>query len=299
MKEYSTEKYERVVEKEKVDLNDHIMEDSEEWSENDRQYKKPVIKKRSQLNRDYYSSKKKSSGCLKTLLLWLFFMIVGISLIATYFAFTHKFFSISKILVEGNSKISYEEIVAGLPFKKGDNIFKADLKKAKENLLKIHGMDQVEIERIIPNKIRIRISEGFDMGFMNINGEIFIVDKDGNIKQGTMAETKDLIEFKSVNSKNIKPGININQDKNFGLLMNALKTKNYYKDIAYLDLGDLNNFVMGFKDGLKVTFNNQDIERELNILSKLLTTISTEGIEAKEIIMNVGKDPVIIKNDEY
>lgn len=246
------------------------------------------------------NTKKKDRGCLKSLILWLLFFLIGISLIGIYLGLNHPFFDIKYININGNSRIEDEIILSNLDFKKGDNVFKINIDESVNKLKKIEGVEDINIKKIIPNKINVKVKELFDIGYIKDGEKLFIIDKNGFVKKNTTIEEdlNRLIEFTSINSKNLRIGMNIAEDRNFKNLINAIRTKDFFPEIDSIDLGNLDESIIKFKDGLFVKFDNDDISEEMNVLEKLLKTIYTQDINAKEIILNIGEHPIVVQEDD-
>lgn len=247
------------------------------------------------------STEKSKKRVIGTVIGWILFMIIGLGAIAIFLALNHSYFNIDKINIQGNFKNTDEEIIESLGFQVGDNILKIDLEQGEKNILNKPGIDQVEISRIIPNTINISLKEVLDIGYIQDLEHTYIVDKDGNVKSGDIEDfsRNEIIEFKSVNTDSLSIGMNIAQDPNFAEIINNLKLYDYYTKIDSIDLGNLKEIEIVFHDGIKVILNNENIQKDLKNLSVLLKTIDTQGINAVEIIMNVGENPVIIQMDEY
>lgn len=244
--------------------------------------------------------KKSKKSLFRTIIGWLVFMIVGLSAIAIFLGLNHSYFDIETINIQGNFKNTDDQIIEELDFQKGDNIFKADLEKSENNLLNKPGIDQVEMNRIIPNTINIRLKEVLDIGYIRDGDNTYIIDKDGNVKYGDPEEfsRNELIEFKNVDTEHLEVGMNIAQDSNFADLINNLKLYDYFNQIDSMDLGYLDYLEIIFQDGVRVELDSKNIEKDLEDLSVLLKTIDTQGINAVEIIMNVGDNPIIIQKDD-
>lgn len=244
--------------------------------------------------------KKSKKSLFGTIIGWLVFMIVGLSAIAIFLGLNHSYFDIETINIQGNFKNTDDQIIEELDFQKGDNIFKADLEKSENNLLNKPGIDQVEMNRIIPNTINIRLKEVLDIGYIRDGDNTYIIDKDGNVKYGDPEEfsRNELIEFKNVDTEHLEVGMNIAQDSNFADLINNLKLYDYFNQIDSMDLGDLDYLEIIFQDGVRIELDSKNIEKDLEDLSVLLKTIDTQGINAVEIIMNVGDNPIIVQKDD-
>ena len=78
-------------------------------------------------------------------------------------------------------------------------------------------------------------------------------------------------------------------------LLNIL-TKEYYSDIVSIDFTNDKEIIIELKNSLKVTFGDlNDYAKKTQIIGILIKKIQLEGINAKEIILNVGDNPIIVK----
>ena len=68
-------------------------------------------------------------------------------------------FNVAKIVVEGNKEVSADKIKLISAIVIGENIFKLDIKNAKENLLLHTYVEDVDIKRKFPDQIMINITE--------------------------------------------------------------------------------------------------------------------------------------------
>ena len=79
-------------------------------------------------------------------------------------------------------------------------------------------------------------------------------------------------------------------------LILELLTKSYYNNVSAIDFSNENEITFQLKNSIKVTFGDlQDYSKKLKILDVLIKKIQTDGIKASEIILNVGKNPIIVK----
>ena len=77
--------------------------------------------------------------------------------------------------------------------------------------------------------------------------------------------------------------------------MNIL-TKEYYSDIVSIDFTNDKEIIIELKNSLKVTFGDlNDYAKKTQIIGILIKKIQLEGLNAKEIILNVGDNPIIVK----
>ena len=98
--------------------------------------------------------------CLKFIMI-----IIVISLTTLLFIFIHdgltqsQYFSLNRILVSGNSRITRSEVLKQAGVVKGENIFSINLFKVKKRLIANDWIADASIKRIIPSGLVITIKE--------------------------------------------------------------------------------------------------------------------------------------------
>ncbi|MBA7517192.1 Cell division protein FtsQ [subsurface metagenome] len=97
------------------------------------------------------------------------------------FVFSSNFCSIEEVIINGNDYLSEDEIFSKSQIILGENIFKLDLKKSIDSLEQEPRIKEVEIKRIIPNKIIISLKERKAAAIVYIGEEYFSSTKEGII----------------------------------------------------------------------------------------------------------------------
>lgn len=97
------------------------------------------------------------------------------------FIFSSNFCNIKEIVLKGNDYLSEDEIFSKSQIKLGENIFKLDLEKSIDYLKQEPRIKEVEIKRIIPNKIIISLKERKAAAIVHIGEEYFSSTKEGII----------------------------------------------------------------------------------------------------------------------
>ncbi len=95
------------------------------------------------------------------------------------FIFSSNFCNIKEIVLKGNDYLSEDEIFSKSQIKLGENIFKLDLEKSIDFLEQEPRIKEVEIKRVIPNKIIISLKERKAAAIVHIGEEYFSSTKEG------------------------------------------------------------------------------------------------------------------------
>jgi len=97
------------------------------------------------------------------------------------FIFSSNFCNIEDVIIKGNDCLSEDGIFYQSGIQLGENIFKLDLEKSKDSLMQEPWIKEVEIKRVIPNKIIISIKERKAVAIVCIGEEYFTSSKEGLI----------------------------------------------------------------------------------------------------------------------
>jgi cell division protein FtsQ len=95
--------------------------------------------------------------------------------------FQHLGLSLENVYVEGRGKTSRDEILNAVQLKRGDYIFKADLKDCYDNIKKLKWVHSVMIERRLPSTLYIRLIEKKPMAFWQHKQKFYLIDTLGNV----------------------------------------------------------------------------------------------------------------------
>jgi cell division protein FtsQ len=102
----------------------------------------------------------------------MFFLVV----VAVIFVMS-VFFRVSDIQVRGNSHYTDEEIIRAIDIEEGDNLFFFDRFAALSRVFaKLPYIDEVSVERSLPNKVIITVSESQALAYIVLGEEKWTID---------------------------------------------------------------------------------------------------------------------------
>lgn len=244
------------------------------------------------------SKKKKRQSKVSIVFLWILTLIVGLLCIAVVFSLTHPFFNIQTINITGNVVNPRKTVESVLEFEEGNNLFLAKKKKTAENIMELPDVIEVRIKTVIPSRVDIIIKEDFDLGYIEKNDKFYVVDGNGNIKELTHTDTESLIEIRGIDKNEISEGENISSQEEVKEVLDQIKKQGLFRDIEYVDFSDINNINLKSRSNIEIHLGNKkDSDKKIATLSKMLKEISVKKIDAKEIMLNLGKNPVIVTNN--
>jgi len=116
---------------------------------------------------------------IKILIFYLAIGFLGWNFFA--FIFNSNFCNIEEVIIRGNDCLSEDEIFYKSGIQLGENIFKLDLKKSIDFLIQEPRIKEVEIKRVIPNKIIVSLTERKAAAIVHIGEEYFFSTKEGMV----------------------------------------------------------------------------------------------------------------------
>ncbi len=129
--------------------------------------------------KEYKHSPKKQevSRSLRTKIL----VTLALVIVAIVFIFVSGAFDITEILVEKNTRISAEQIVSFSGIEKGTNVFAISKKVIKKKLKENSYVNDVQIKRVLPNKIKLVIEERNIEYVLQLANSYVYIDKQGYV----------------------------------------------------------------------------------------------------------------------
>lgn len=251
------------------------------------------MKKDSKIDRKI---KKKKTG--------LIFIIILLLTSVFFILYTKtSFFHISSIEIFGNEIITDEKLVLASGIMIDENIFKINLKMAKENIMLHPYTKSVKIRRKLPNKILINIDERKEVAVINYIGSYIYIDEEGIILS-ILSGKKDeqVIEITGFEMDNPEIGKEI-AFKNEKSKKNLLEFINYSKMLGLIDFFDAVNtdengkLTIYMDTGAKVAFGAlDDVKYKLNFLLSILEELKSKNQGYQTIHLDKGNNAIIIKD---
>lgn len=246
---------------------------------------------------DKKGNKKKRRKGIRLFFKFLLAFLLATSALIVYFGLTHDLFKIDYINVVGNIANEKEILIAKSGVSVGDNIFLASSSKIKKNLKQLSNIEDVKVTKNYPNILEIEVKENFVSAYINTASGLTTIDNYGKVKEVATDNSKASgTQLKGITETGLKVGEDFSKDESKVKFLLNLLTKEYYSDIVSIDFTNDQEIILEFKNSLKVTFGDlKDYAKKTQIIGILIKKIQLEGINATEIILNVGENPIIVK----
>ena len=199
--------------------------------------------------------KKKRNKRIKLFLkVFVLVLLIGGSVV---FALTSPIFNIKEIKVLNNSQVSSETIISLSELNVDENIFKfyknEVINKIKENAY----IENVEIERKIPNVVEINVEERVPKYSVDYMGKYALINSQGYLLE-ISEENKDLpiIYGITTNEEEINPGKRLNNEdlnrlEDIMKIISSANENGLEGKITSVDINDKNDYIIYLEDDMK------------------------------------------------
>lgn len=192
-------------------------------------------------------------------------------------------FGVSEITVEGNVKLTAEELIETSGIKAGQNVFRINTKKATAKIKESPYVDDVKIERKFPAKIKILLDESTEDIIIDTPTEFIVTTIDGKVLYKTVDVTEVPVPIvKGIDVTASEVGKNIETKESDSAVkgmayVGCFYGSEYWSQIDVIDVSDKSNFMMIMRTGLRVTFGPLDtieaLERKIKMLDAIVPQV--------------------------
>ena len=245
-------------------------------------------------------SEKQQPLALRVIKILIFYLAIGfLGWNFFTFIFSSSFCNIENVIIKGNDYLSEDRIFYKSGIQLGENIFRLDLIKSKDSLMQEPWIKEVEVKRVIPNKIIISIKERKPAVIVHTRKEYFSSTKEGIIlsKIDRQEEKFDLPLILGLELGEIKIGKSIDRPE-FRTALDSINSAEVIlpKKFCRVEILSPDDFMICNKDDtLKVRVNGPEgvINKE-NLLREALEKIEREKLLVEYIDIRF-KDSLVIK----
>ena len=252
------------------------------------------------------TARKKSYERAKKIAITIIKLIIIITLLVllAIFLFTSPVFNIKEIDVVGNGKISKEEIINLSEIYIDENIYKFSKAKVKENIKKNAYIEDVQVYRMLPDKIEIEVKERKASFMLDLNGKYAYINNQGYILEITKeniylpiitgySNNQEIIEGNRLEEKDLK-----SLEKVISIMESA-NNNQIAELITKIDIADDTNFILTLENEQKKVYlgDASDISTRMYYLKGILQDKKGKPGEAF-IDGNLNTDRVFFREKE-
>jgi len=192
----------------------------------------------------------KSTKPKKKRYIWILVIILFIIGAQVFILFSPTF-NTKYINVLGGKKVGSQKIVQLSEIYYGQNIFKINISKARQQIKNGEPyIEEVKINRIFPNSIEMNISERIPVGAVEYMGSYILVDRNGYaLEITTEIKEKNIVELRGITLNRVTIGRKISEGeldklKTSLCLLGLLEKNNLISKVEYIDVKDTKNVIM-------------------------------------------------------
>ena len=219
--------------------------------------KNRIQKEEKEAKQNMIKEKKKQKRNKRIKLFLKVFVLVLLIGGSVVFALTSPIFNIKEIKVLNNSQVSSETIISLSELNVDENIFKfyknEVINKIKENAY----IENVEIERKIPNVVEINVEERVPKYSVDYMGKYALINSQGYLLE-ISEENKDLpiIYGITTNEEEINPGKRLNNEdlnrlEDIMKIISSANENGLEGKITSVDINDKNDYIIYLEDDMK------------------------------------------------
>lgn len=218
-------------------------------------------------------------------------ILLGIIIGAIVFATCSPIFNIKDIEVINNSRVPADTIISLSGIHKDENIFRFIATKAINDIKQNAYIENVQIKRVIPNKIQIEVTERIPEFSVPVLGEFAYINTQGYILEITQNELNlPIIYGIKTSEENITVGNRLNEEdlvslENILKIVSAFKESELYDKVTNIDISDKNDYSIYMQEEKK-TIHLGDASNLSNRMLYVISIIEKEKGNEGDIFVN-------------
>ena len=175
------------------------------------------------------------------------------------------FFRVSDIEVTGTKKYDTEKVVEVSGIKIGDNLIFVDPAVAAEQIkTSLPYLSDVQIDKIIPDRISITVTESQPMAVISYNGAWWLLDQKARVLDKTSTGTaSDKIEVTGVDPTSVTVGKQIEVDSSeqtkllyLANVLSAIESAGIARDVGMLEMANIGSIRFTYLGRFTVILGN-------------------------------------------
>lgn len=193
------------------------------------------------------------------------------------------FFRVSDIRVEGNTHYTDEEIIRAIDIEEGDNLFFFDRFAALSRVFaKLPYVEQVSVERSLPNKVIISVAESQALAYIVLGEETWTIDHSCKVLgKATEDELGDLIPIEGVSPGTLLIGEPLQTSDSdtelvdyIAAVLYQLEERGLYEKVVWVDFSDKNHVEFSYDNKYTVMLGDAGlIEYKFGMLVSVLSQL--------------------------
>ncbi len=223
-------------------------------------------------------------------------MVIALIALAFMLLMLSPWLNITNIEIEGLKTLDKANITRELKLDKPTNILSFNSFIAKRRLNNNYYVEDVTVEKKLPNSITVSIKEREIAGYIPYANEYLYIDKEGRVLdiKPNYKEALPMIYGLEFDSFTIGKKLDTNNDEAFLIVMeitNAIKDKDNLKSITKIDVSHLSDIHL-YTENIDVILGDKEaLNIKMNTLNEILKEFKPEE-KGTLYIDDINKSPV-------
>lgn len=197
--------------------------------------------------------KKRKQQKRKRIFVLFCFVVCSATILAL--VFKAPFFNITGVEVKGDKILTKDSILKKAEVENGKNIFSVSMSGIKERLMEIPYVNDAEITRVFPNKVRITVKECVPRAYIQYEKKYVLIDKNGKIlEMPKKADKYKVITINGLKLKSPEIGANIENEEDVRVRY-CVDTLGILNDVKLIDRVVSLDFTQ--LTGIKMNYDNR------------------------------------------
>jgi|GEM_PF-3520203 len=229
--------------------------------------------------------------------LFLLALLLAIFAVTGFIYLRSDYFCLREIAVEGNERLSGEEIVASTGLQYGVNVWQLDMRQLESNLRQNRMIKAVRFKRILPDTLRISIEEYPAVAILP-GGDAFLeIDVNGTVLARTASITGKRLPI--ITGADIQPvGIGEGLTSEYiAPVLRCLQEKlgDWAENLAEINIGAGGELTFYTVSGIKILIGqaSDDLDQKLALLRPIIDDITATATAVSHIDLRIPDKPVI------
>jgi len=228
-------------------------------------------------------------------------LIVFVGLLITWSLRT-SLLDIKDITVEGNSRLSAQEIIDASGLNLGENIIKSSIGKGEEAVVGLPYIETADIGRKLPKTVKIQVEERIPYMQFPFNYSYAVVDSHGVLLEYSIRRANDIPLVSGLQWEEIKLGEDLTEGPmgdSLGDFFKDQEIANIVMNFRGIEYEDENNIKFTLFNGVTVEFGPlHNVKYKLKVLQEIIDDVEEKNIPTKMIIMNKGEHPIVVRDEK-
>ena len=283
------ERVKRIEERKKQDFDDQFDFDTETVIGMTNRNK---IKQEEQKKKEFTKQQKKRTRFIKRIKRIIkFTLLLGVMIGAIVFATCSPIFNITNIEVINNNRVASDTVISLSGISTNENIFRFIATKASNQIKQNAYIEEVNIKRVLPNKVQIEVKEREPKFSIPVLGEFAYMSTQGYILEITQNELNlPIIYGLHTAEENITVGSRVIEEDLTSLeiilrIMNAMGDSDLSEKVTSIDISNKNDYSIYMQEERK-TIHLGDASNLSNKMLYVMAILEKEKDVAGEIFAN-------------